>query len=326
MEGKGIDRRRFVTLGLAGSAWLLMGHSPYGQYYRFRASRLIIVTDQGTLRLGEVIARVLARYRPETRAMIGTTPSSLDTVKLLKSRQLHVALLTADEAWEALQGIGKFTRWEVPLRTLAVLNSRLLHLVTLASKGISGIAELTGKSVATGTPGSRTEIKTRRVLEAYGIDPGKDIHQEALALPEAVKALKAGKIDALAQDDTIPNRAIRDLAASPGMTIKLLNHGEAVLKMRARYGRAYHRGTIPGGTYSGVDTDVAVAATAHLLVSREDFPRDRAYQLAKALAEHQDEWASPLQRVHRVALTRTPLGSSLPFHPGALDYYQEKNR
>ncbi|MFQ5803660.1 MAG: TAXI family TRAP transporter solute-binding subunit [Candidatus Methylomirabilales bacterium] len=322
-----MDRRKFVTLGLAGSAWLLMGHTPYGQWFRFRASRLIIVTDKAdgsALPLGDAIARVLARYRPETRAMIGTTASSLDTVKLLKSRQLHVALLMADEAWEAFQGIGKFMRWDVPLRTLAVLDSRFLHLVTLEGKGISGIGELRGKSVATGTPGSRTEIKTRRVIEAYSIDPGKDIRQEPLALPEAVKALKAGKIDALAQDGTIPNRAIRDLAATPGMTIRLLNHGEAVLKMRARYGRAYHRGTIPGGTYPGLDTDVAVAATAHLLVCREDFPRDRAYQLAKALTEHQSEWASPQQGVHHLAWR--PLGSSIPFHPGALDYYQEKNR
>ncbi|MFQ5801953.1 MAG: TAXI family TRAP transporter solute-binding subunit [Candidatus Methylomirabilales bacterium] len=324
-----MDRRKFLALAMAGSAWLLMGHSPYGQWYRFRASRLIIVTDKANgsaLPLGEAVARVLARYRPETRAMIGTTSSSLDTVKLLESRQLHVALLTADEAWEALQGIGKFEDWEVPLRTLAVLDSRFLHLVTLEGRGISGIPDLKGKRVATGTPGSRTEIKTGRVLEAYGIDPGKDIRQEPLTLPEAVTALKAGTIDALAQDDTIPNEVIRDLAATPGMTIRLLNHGEAALKMRERYGRIYHRGTIPQGTYPGVDTDVTVAATAHLLVCRKDFPRDRAYQLAKALAEHQAEWASPQQGVHQVALRNAPLGSSLPFHPGALDYYQEKNR
>ncbi len=324
-----MDRRRFVTLGLAGSAWLLMGHSPYGQWYRFRASRLIIGTDKANgsaLPLGDAIARVLAKHRPETRAMIGTTPSSFDTVKLLKSRQLHVALLMADEAWEAFQGVGKFTQWEVPLRTLAVLDAHLLHLVTLQGTGITRIAELQGKSVATGTPGSRTEVKTRRVLEAHGIDPGKDIRQEPLALPEAVKALKAGKVDAIAQDDIIPSRPIGDLAISPGMTIRLLDHGEAVPKIAGGYRQMYYRGTIPGGTYAGVDSNVAVAATAHLLVCREDFPRDRAYQLAKALTEHQSEWASRQRRVQQVALGSPPVGSSLPFHPGALDYYREKYR
>ncbi len=96
--------------------------------------------------------------------------------------------------------------------------------------------------------------------------------------------------------------------------------------MREGQRRIYHRGTIPGETYPGVDTAVAVAATAHLLVCREDFPRDRAYQLAKALTEHQSEWASRQRGVHQLGLRSAPLGSSLPFHPGALDYYREKYR
>ena len=322
-----MDRRTFVTLGLAGGAWLLMGHTPYGQWFRFRAHRLVVGTDKvhgHALSLGDAIARVLARHRPETKAMIGTTASSRDTVKLLRSHQLYVALLMADEAREAFQGTGKFSGWDVPLRTLAVLDSHLLHVVTVEGKGIGHIAELKGKSVATGMPGSRTEIKTRRVLEAYGIDPAKDLRGEPLALPEAVEALKAGRIDALAQDDIVPNGAIHDLATTSEMTIKLLSHGEAIFKIREQYGPIYDRGTIPRGAYPGVDNDVTVAATPHLLVCLEDFPRDRAFQLVQTLTEHQDEWASPQRGALPPSLASGPLGSPLPLHPGALDYLAEK--
>lgn len=319
-----MDRRTFVNLGLAGSAVLLVGHTPYGQWFRFRAGRLVIGTNKShshAVTLGDAIARVLARHRPETKAMIGTTANSRDTVKLLKSHQLYVALLMADEAWDALQGIGTFKGWDVPLKTLAVLDSHLLHVVTVEGKEIGHIAELKGKSVATGTPGSGTAVKARRVLEVYGIDAATDLRAEPLTLPEAVEALRAGRIDALIQDDTIPIGVIRDLAATPGMKIKLLSHADAISKMRERYGPIYDRGTIHRGTYPGVGEDAAVAATAHLLVCLEDFPRDRAYELAKTLSERMDEWASPQKGVDQLSLRGGRFGSSLPFHPGALDYY-----
>ncbi len=145
-------------------------------------------------------------------------------------------------------------------------------------------------------------------------------------MPEAVEALKAGKIDALVQDDTIPNGVIWNLAATPGMTIKLLSHADAISKMQERYGPIYYQGTIPRGAYPGVGDAAAVAVTAHLLVCLEDFPRDRAYELAKTLSERMDEWKSPQKGVDQLSLTSTPFGSSLPFHPGALDYLSRANR
>jgi uncharacterized protein len=329
MKKSAISRRQFVALGLAGSACLLMGHSPYGQWFRFRGGRLVIGTDKQSahaVTLANAIAQVLAAYRPETKAIIGTTPTSLDTVKLLKSEQVYVALLMADEAWEASVGTGNFSGWDVPLTTLAVLDSHLFHVVTLAPNGMRRVADLKGKRVAAGLPGDRAETKLRRILEAYGIDASRDLREEPLDLSAAVNALKAGKIDAWVQDGPIPNMAIRDLAATPGMAVQLLSNAEAIPRMRDPYGRVYGRGMIPKGTYAGLEHDVAVMATTHLLVCREDFPRDRAYELAQTLSEYKAEWAPSQQGVHDPSSRVASLEASIPLHPGALDYLSGRKK
>jgi TRAP-type uncharacterized transport system substrate-binding protein len=142
------------------------------------------------------------------------------------------------------------------------------------------------------------------VLEAYGVDAGKDLQHESLTGEQAAAALKRKQVSAIARADTIISVAVRDLASTTGLAVTLLDHGDAVPKLEARYGPVYRRGTIPKDAYPGVDAAVGAVAVAHLLVCRADFPDDRAYEIAKILAK--------------------PPGSepSLPFHPGALRFYE----
>jgi TRAP transporter TAXI family solute receptor len=291
---------------LGASAFLLMGHTPYRQWQVYRKNRLIFVAseaDEVSLRLGASIAEALAARLPQSKAMMATTATAVDVVGLLASSQLEVALLTSDDAYEAVKGVGKFSGRPVPLRALAVFGSSVLHLVTLADRGIAGVPDLKGKVLATGPAGGPTETLTLRVLEAYGIDPGKDLRQESLAGERAATALRSKRVGAIARADTVASGAVLELASTPGLAIALLEHGDALPKIEARYGPVYGRGTIPKGAYPGVGTDVGAVAVAHLLVCREDFPDDRAHQIAKTLA------APPGSR---------PL---LPFHPGALQFY-----
>jgi len=126
-----MERRNFLSLAwVAGAGLLLMGHSPYRQWHVYRKQRLIILTsaeDQPSFPLGEAVAEVLAAHLPESRAMVARARDSVDIVKLLGSQQLDVALLLADDAFQAFQGSGRFRdEGSLPLRTLAVFGTYLL--------------------------------------------------------------------------------------------------------------------------------------------------------------------------------------------------------
>ena len=78
-------------------------------------------------------------------------------------------------------GQGKFENRKVDVRALMVLYPNRMHVVTVEGTGINKVSDLKGKRVSTGAPNSATQIMAYRVLEAYGLDPEKDIIRERAA-------------------------------------------------------------------------------------------------------------------------------------------------
>jgi TRAP transporter TAXI family solute receptor len=227
-------------------------------------------------------------------------------------------------SWAASQGQLKGLSEKVAVRTLLGTTSGYLHIVTLEGLGIDTVADLKGKRVSTGERGSGTEVKTLRVLEVNGVTPdnlGTHAHQD---YPEAAQALKDGKLDAFAWDATLPGKAIVDLAGTPGIKIRLLNTGDAVEKMVAKYGPFYFAAPISKGTYPGMNEDVSAAVGKTLFVTHERMAASSAYEITKAILEHATELTAALAAAKEITPANAALGSSIPFHPGALRYYKEK--
>jgi len=273
--------------------------------------------------LGGGMANVISKYIPYAEATAEVTAASVDNCLLVAAQKSDMALIMADVGWDAYEGKGKF-KSKLPIATLAVLYPNTMHIVTVEGKGIEKVTDLKGKRVSTGSPGSGTEVKGLRVLEAYGLDPDKDMTRDRLGASESAGALKDGKIDAYFWDGGIPTASVTDLGATPGIKLKLISHGDAVPKMREKYGPLYVKGIIPAKTYPGQDEDVSVALVWNLLICNKEMKEKVAYDLVKTLFDHKPE----LIAVHKIAvnlkLDSQVDGSPIPFHPGALKYFKEK--
>src|SRR5207237_1626099 len=105
-------------------------------------------------------------------------------------------------------------------------------------------ADLKRNGACTASPGGATEVMAFRVIEAAGLDKHKDMKRERLGASESVNAIKDRKIDAFFWVGGIPPAAVTDLAATPGMKIKLVDHAETVEKMNTKYGKLYTASTI----------------------------------------------------------------------------------
>src|SRR5258708_23355887 len=88
----------------------------------------------------------------------------------------------ADAGQDAYRGEDKFKGTKVPLRTLMVLYPNRMHVVTIDGIGIAKMADLRGKRVSTGSPGSATEVMGFRVIEAAGLDRDRDMKRERLCV------------------------------------------------------------------------------------------------------------------------------------------------
>src|SRR5262249_12771099 len=141
-----------------------------------------------------------------------------------------------------------------------------MHVVTIDGTGINTLADLKGKRVSTGSPGSATEIMAARALEAIGIDKD-DIKRERLGVAESANGLTHRRIDAFFWVGRIPTAAVANLAKTDGIKMKLLDNAELVEKMTAKYGKLYSTSRIKAGTYPGYKTDCDVAEVWNLIVT-----------------------------------------------------------
>jgi TRAP transporter TAXI family solute receptor len=274
--------------------------------------------------LGGAVANVLSKSLPNVQATAEVTGGSIDNLKLIASGQSEMAFTMADAALDAMQGQDKF-KTKVPLQALLVVYPNRMHVVTVEGTGIEKMADLKGKRVSTGSPGGATEVMAFRVIEAAGLDKDKDMKRERLGVAESVNAIKDRKIDAFFWVGGIPTAAVTDLAATPGMKIKLIDHGETVEKMNAKYGKLYTTSKIKAGSYPGYDKDNSIAEVWNLIVTGDKMSNDDAYAIVKTLVEKKADIVVVHKEAESFSLdNQVQDRSPIPFHPGALKYFKEK--
>ncbi len=274
--------------------------------------------------LGGGMANIISKYIPYAEATAEVTTASVDNCLLVSAGKVDVAFTMADTGWDAYQGRAKFKE-KIPLRTLAVLYPNNMHLVSLEGKKIEKIADLKGRRVSTGAPGSGTEVMAIRALEAVGLDPDKQMTRDKLGASESVNALKDGKIDAFFWVGGLPTAAITDLGATPGAKMKLIGHTESLPKMREKYGPLYVKGAIPPKSYPGQDHEIPIAVVWNILVCHENMKDSIAYDILKTVFDHKPELvATHGEAKNLLADSQASGGSPIPFHNGAIRYFAEK--
>ena len=275
--------------------------------------------------LGGGMANVISKFVPNTEATAEVTSASVDNCKLVHAGKADLALIMADTGYDAYKGLERFkSGGPQAIRTVAVVYPNYMHFVTVDGLGIKSVSDLKGKRVSTGSPGSGTEVMALRVLESYGINPDKDIKRERLGVAESAGAIKDRKVDAFGWVGGLPTAAVMDLAATPGIKIRVLNNAEHLDRMVQKYGPIYFQRNIPQTTYAGMDADVSVACVANLLICREKMEDTLVYYVLKALFEHQPDLVAVHKEASNLTLAAATVGSPLPFHSGAIKYYQEK--
>jgi TRAP transporter TAXI family solute receptor len=275
--------------------------------------------------IGGGLANLISKNMPGLQATAEVTGGSVDNLKLISSGQSEVGFSMADAALDAFKGQDKFKSGKVPLRTLMVLYPNIMHVVSIEGTGVEKIADLKGKRVSTGSPGSATEVMAFRVIEAAGLDKDKDMKRERLSVAESVNALKDRKIDAFFWVGGLPTSAVTDLGATPGVKIKMIDHADLVDKMNAKYDNLYAASTIKAGTYPGQDKDNKVTAVWNVLVTNDKMSDQDAYNLVKLIVEKRPELVAVHKEAEKFTVENQVKGNSpIPFHPGAVKYFNEK--
>jgi len=274
---------------------------------------------------GGGLARVISQSVPHVDATAEVTNASVDNLKLIQLGKADIAFVLTDTLDDAIRGRGPFAKSPVKARTLAVLYPNYTHVATIEGKNISRLADLRGRVVSTGSPGSGTEVIAFRLLRAAGLDPDRDIRKQGLSVNASVDAIKDGKIDAFFWSGGLPTASLLDLASTINVTAKLVPNDDVLPTLQSMYTPGlYFRLVIPHGTYAGVTSDIGVVGVANALIVADTMNDDLAYELTKVLFDKQQDLAAIHPEAKKLSVDTATQGSPAPFHPGAIRYYQER--
>jgi TRAP transporter TAXI family solute receptor len=272
---------------------------------------------------GGGLANLLSNEIEGIEVTAEVTPASVDNMLLIDSGDVDLAFVLADTLADAAEGAGAFEQ-PIPAQALAVLYNNVTHIVTTDGAGIESVADLAGKRVSVGSPGSGTEVIADRVLTAAGIDPQTGITREQLGASESADAIRDGQIDAYFWSGGLPTASVTDLGASANVDLMLVPNADLASAMREQHGEFYGTDTVPSDTYPGHDEETEVIVVPNVLVVHEDFDEELAYQIISTMFEHQDELILSHPEAENLTLESATLNSPVPFHPGALRYYEEQ--
>ena len=205
-------------------------------------------------------------------------------------------------------------------RVVAGLYAEAVQLVTM-DPDIKSVADLAGKSVSIGAPGSGVYFNAMDVLAAAGLTEN-DIKPQYQSFADSTDALKDGKIDAAFIVAGAPTAAITELCTTNSAYLVPID-GDIAAKLMAD-NSFYTSYSIPAGTYPGQDADVVTVTVKATLIVSADAKDDDVYNLTKAIFDNVDAIAAENGKGKELSVENATSGMAAPFHPGAAKYFAEK--
>jgi TRAP transporter TAXI family solute receptor len=270
---------------------------------------------------GGAIAGLWSRNLQGVTVTAETTGASVENMRLLGSKQAELAITQNDIADYAYNATEMFKEKVTNFRGMAVLYPEYVQFVVGANSGINSIADLKGKRVSVGPAGSGTEANTRQVLEAAGIKYSDLGRAATLSNAEAANAFKDRQLDAIQLTGGVPFPTIQDIGTA--QDVKVLPIDGALLQtLQGKY-KFFVPVTVPANTYKGQSAAVNTVAVQATLVAREYLEPQLVYWLTKTLIDKQADLGQAHAKGKELSKESAVKGLTVPWHPGAEQYYKE---
>lgn len=272
--------------------------------------------------LGGSMAEVLNKAGIDVKASSRSTAASKENCRLVASDKAQMGMTMGSTLYQAYTGTEAFAEdGKLPLKILFNMYPAPQHLLTVKGTNIKTFADLKGKRVSIGAPGSGNQVLTRMILDAAGIDPEKDFKMAQLTQPEAAMALKDGNVDAVFWNFAAPGAAVMEVEAvrevvfiplPEDLVTKIVEKNPFLMSYKLK-----------AGVYKSITKDVLTIADGNYMVVKDTLPEELAYKLVKTLIENKDTFMDITPQAAHFVPEESSKGI-IPFHPGAVKYFKEK--
>jgi TRAP transporter TAXI family solute receptor len=274
----------------------------------------------GFFPVGERLAQAYARSMPEVTFDIQPSAGAVTNIEAIQRGDADLALAFADVAYIAFTGRLNGTSESFDqLRGIAVLQLTPVHLVVGRGSAMRQVADLRGRRVGVGPPGSGTALTASLVLHAFGLG-GPAVRAETLPFNEAARRLVDGTLDAMFDNAIFPAESVR-MATRAGARLMPLT-GPPIERLRHEY--PFLRMTvIPRETYPDVSEAIHTIGVDSILVCRNSLDEALVYDLTRRFFDALPFLSSSQDALRFMDLEEAP-ATPIPLHEGAARYYRER--
>ncbi|MEJ5301339.1 MAG: TAXI family TRAP transporter solute-binding subunit [Thermodesulforhabdaceae bacterium] len=260
------------------------------------------------------------------RCTVESTGGSVFNINAVLAGDIDFGIAQSDRQYQALQGLAEWKEKgpQKDLRAVFSLHSEAVTLVAAEDAGIKTVADLKGKRVNIGNPGSGQLQNSIDILTAAGINWEKDIKAEQAKASEAPSLLQDGRIDAFFYTVGHPSGAIKEATAG-ARKCRIVSVENSVMEAVIKQFPYYSKTVIPASMYPGAANkeDAVTLGVKATIVTSAKTPDDVVYALVKEVFDNFDEFKNLHPAYAELTKEKMLEGLSAPIHPGALKYYKE---
>jgi TRAP transporter TAXI family solute receptor len=275
---------------------------------------------------GGAIARLVNKTRKETgiRCSVESTGGSVYNLNAIAAGELDMGVAQSDWQYHAYNGTSKFKEKgpNKDLRAIFSVHPEPFTVVARKDSGITKFAQLKGKRVNIGNPGSGQRGTMEVVMGALGWTKKDFKLASELKSAEQSNALCDNKIDAMVFTVGHPSGSIKEATTSCDSVIVEVA-GPAIDKL-VKDNDYYRTATIPGGMYRGTDKDTVTFGVGATFVTSAKVSEHVIYNVVKAVFENFDDFKKlhpAFKNLKKEEMIKD--GLSAPLHKGAVKYYKE---
>lgn len=268
---------------------------------------------------GALASRLSSRF-PDRQFTAEVTAASLENLKRLQNEEMDLAMAITLTASEAYQGSSDFPEPFQDLRIVAPMWPNPVNVLVPANSDIRSVADLRGRRVAVGAPGSGTEQVARAVLGAYGLTYD-DIEEQFLSFSESSSGIRDGSVAAAILEVAYPAAAIMEATTTGDARLVPLEGPE--IEALLSQSPTFYATTIPAGAYRGVNQDVPTIAELNWIFAREEMDPEVVRAVLDILHEEHDQLVRINEIVRQIDL-QALRSAPIPLHPATRAWMKEK--
>jgi TRAP transporter TAXI family solute receptor len=275
--------------------------------------------------LGSGAIALSNKYMTGVKFVHMATTGSLEMIRRLMAAESQkkdaFAVLGQVDAWNAYRGEAEYKGKPFPaLRSIMFNQFGDVYLVVPANSPIKSYADVRGKRIGMGGPGSSPANAVFYILAEYGITKS-DFKPYYYVYKETLEGMQDGSLDGGVLSGGYPVSSYLELSTK--MKLRIVPVDEKIANKIIAERPGHFTSVLKAKSYKEMEHDTPIIAVSTAFWTHAGVSSDLVYRWLKNLFDHKEEYYA----VHKDAKVMTKENAiktvGAPFHPGAEKYLKE---